>query len=368
MTPMTAAIVVLAAWLTAAFVYRVLALRAVDSLCRPSSAPRPEAPEPPLRVVAIRPLHGTAPWLEPCLESLWNESAATRTPLVLGWTDDDDPAASVVARVQARSPWPAEVRVGTGPPGENPKVANMIQMTSGLHADVLLQSDADVRVGSGYVAAMTAPFADPSVGLATCPYRSVPGAGLASRLDALITNTHFLPSACLAVQLEGLHFGLGATIAVRTSALAQAGGLDALLTTPADDYMLARNVEAAGARLAWVPEVVEHAVTDASWSGALRRHLRWARVTRHVRFRGYCGQILTHGSIPCLLITTLFLRAHRHVWLLPLLFWWGSQAVILWRQRRPLGMRARDLPLLPLADLIAFLVYLGGLVGSAQPS
>src|SRR5439155_21751602 len=109
--------------------------------------------------------------------------------------------------VRARSSWPVTVRVGPGPPG-NPKVANMIQMTSDVDADVLLQSDADVRVRPGYVAAMTAPFADPSVGLVTCPYRSLPIRSIPSRLDALITNTHFLPSACLAVRLEGLHFGL----------------------------------------------------------------------------------------------------------------------------------------------------------------
>jgi hypothetical protein len=111
------------------------------------------------------------------------------------------------------------------------------------------------------------------VGFTTCPYRSVPTRSIASRVDALITNTHFLPSACLAVRLEGLHFGLGATVGVRRTALERAGGLDALLTTPADDYVLAQNVEAAGWRLAWVPMVVDHAVADSSWRAILRRRL-----------------------------------------------------------------------------------------------
>jgi len=337
-------------------------------LCAPAaSAPHGASDVSSLRIVAIRPLHGAPTWLEPCLESLWQESAETRTPLVLGWVDTADPAGEVVARVQARRAWPAEIRVGSGPPGDNPKIANMIQMISGVHADVLLQSDADVRVGPGYVAAMTAPFADPEVGLATCPYRSVPGPGLASRLDALITNTHFLPSACLAVELEGLHFGLGATIAVRTSALARAGGLDALLGTPADDYMLARNVEAAGARLAWVPLVVEHEVADRSWRRILQRHLRWARVTRHVRLWGYCGQLVTHGGIACLVVAAC-LVTQSPAWLLLPIVWWIAQVLMLWPRRETLGLRAVDLPLLPLADVLAFLVFLGGIVGRAEPS
>ena len=366
---MTTALALLGVWLVAALVYRSLALRAVGSLCSAPSAPAVSTPvEHPLNVVAIRPLHGTGSWLEPCLESLWREAAETMTPLVLGWVDSDDPASAVVARVQARSSWPAMLRVGPGPAGGNPKVANMIQMTSGVEADVLLQSDADVLVSPGYVAAMTAPFADPSVGLTTCPYRSVPGPGVASRLDALITNTHFLPSACLAVQLEGLHFGLGATIAVRASTLARAGGLDALLETPADDYMLARNVEAAGARLAWVSMMVEHAVADTSWRAVLRRHLRWARVMRHVRFWGYLGQCLTHGSVPVLLVAAYLMVTHRPGWMMLPVAWWTLQAVVLWRRRESLGLRLYDLPLLPLADLGAFVVFLGGIVGQAEPS
>ena len=365
---MISLLILLSAWLAAALVYRWLALRAVAALCAPSTQPAAVGTNGSrLSVVAIRPLHGAASWLEPCLESLWREAAETATPLVLGWTDHDDPAGEVVAQLQERSAWPAVIRVGTGPPGGNPKVANMIQMTSGIEADVLLQSDADVRVAPGYVAAMTAPFEDPAVGMATCPYRSVPGPGIASRIDALITNTHFLPSACLAVRLEGLHFGLGATIAVRQSALARAGGLPALLNTPADDYVLARNVEAAGSKLAWVPIVVEHAVTDASWRPALRRHLRWARVMRHVRFRGYLGQILTHGSVPVLVFTLYLLATHQSGGLLPVA-WWTLQGMALWRRRTALGLRVADLMLLPLVDVAAFLIFVGGIFGQPEPA
>lgn len=364
----TAFLAALTLWLLAALVYRVLALDAVGRLCAASPPAVSDRDGTALQVVAIRPLHGTASWLKPCLESIWHEAAATRTPLVLGWTDHDDPAGEIVASLQSDSAWPAIVRVGPGPSGLNPKVANMIQMTSEVEADVLLQSDADVRVGPGYVAAMTAPFADPTVGLATCPYRSTPGSGIASRIDALMTNTHFLPNACLAVRLEGLHFGLGATIAVRASALARAGGLRALLETPADDYMLAQNIEAAGSRLAWVPFVVEHAVDDRSWRTVLRRHLRWARVTRHVRYWGYFGQLLTHGSVPMLLVFAYLVVTARFAAVALPAGWWMLQITALWHRRSFLGLRARDLPLVPLADLGAFLVFLGGIVGRAEPS
>jgi hypothetical protein len=93
-----------------------------------------------------------------------------------------------------------------------------------VEADLLLLSDADVRVPLDYVARATRPFKDGEVGLVTGPYRSVPAGSLASRLDALVTNTHFMPSVCVSARFEGVQFGLGASIAVRAEARARACG------------------------------------------------------------------------------------------------------------------------------------------------
>jgi ceramide glucosyltransferase len=244
----------------------------------------------------------------------------------------------------------------------NAKMGNLIQMLDGVDADLLLLSDADIAVPEDYVARLTSPFKNGDVGLVTCPYRSVPAAGLASRLDALVTNLHFLPSACLATRLEGLHFALGATIAVRERALAAAGGFARLLDTPADDFLLARHVEEAGWRLAWSPMIVDHLLEPEGFVAAARRHLRWARVVRHTRPLGYLGQIVTHGSVPALLLAA----SGAGVWL-PL-GWWALESVGLWRRRGILALRASDLALIPVADLLAFGVWLGGTLGRARPS
>ena len=229
----------LAVWLAVALVYRWFALRSLTLLCDGSRAPA-EAVPPGGEVVALRPLHGAPAGFETCQESLLRAADRAGVRVVLGVEDPGDPAAAAAERVLARHPdVRGELRVAPGPAGANRKVANLIQLSRGVDAELLLLTDADVRVPPDYVARMTLAFKDGEVGLVTGPYRSVPARTIASRLDALVTNTQFVPSTCVAARLEGVHFALGASIAVRSEALAQGGGFAALLPLAADDYGLA---------------------------------------------------------------------------------------------------------------------------------
>jgi ceramide glucosyltransferase len=362
----SAGLAALGVWLAVSFAYRWIALRSLERMCEADAGAGDAAP-PAGDVLALRPLHGAPRGLEGCLESLLRAALAAGARVVLGVEDPRDPAAAAAERACARHPGAAaELRAAPGPPGVNRKVANLIQMSEGEKADLLLLTDADVRVPPDYVARVTRPFEDGEVGLVTGPYRSVPGRSLASRIDALVTNTHFVPSACFAARFEGVHFGLGASIAVRGEALARAGGFAALLPLAADDYWLARKVEAAGWRIAWVRMLVDHVLEDEGWRRALRRHLRWARAVRSSRPLGYFGQLAVMGTIPVLLLAGRWLAAGGPGWLLPL-GWWGAQALSLWRCRGLLGLRPGDLALLPAVDLLAAGIWAAGLVGSPAP-
>ena len=154
-----------------------------------------------------------------------------------------------------------------------------------------------------------------------------------------------------------------------SQALQQAGGLEALLGVCGDDYQMARNIEQAGYRLELVPLVLEHLLEGAGWHDAVSRQLRWARVVRDERPLGYLGQIVTHGFVPALALGALaaFSFAGPLGWLLPL-SWWGAQAAGVWRRRRILALRASDLLLLPVVDVAAFLIWVGGFFGRPRPS
>jgi ceramide glucosyltransferase len=356
------ALAALGVWFAIGLAYRWLAMRSLSLLCRAGEGPADAVP-PGGALVALRPLHGAPPAFDGCLESLLCAAAPAGVRVVLGAESAEDPAAEAAARVLGRFPGVrAELRVAPGPPGSNRKVANLVRMAQGVDADLLLLTDADVRVPADYVAQVTRPFKDSDVGLVTGPYRSVPGRSVASRIDALATNTHFVPSTCVAARLEGVHFGLGASIAVRADALAKAGGFETLLDLASDDYWLARRVEAAGYRAAWTPHLVDHVLADEGWRRVLRRHLRWARAVRSSRPLGYFGQIAVLGAFPALLLAA----AGGLGWLAPLV-WWGAHAVLAWPHRTLLGLRAGDLAWLPVVDGVVVLCWAGGLFGAPEP-
>jgi len=356
----------LLAWLAVSVAYRLVAFSSLAKMCERSAA-NPPAALPSGRVVALRPLRGAGEQLESCLDSLWRAGKSGRMKIVTGIADPNDPAVRIVARVRERWPeTPCHIGIGEGPAGLNRKVSNQIQATHGEEADFWLLSDADVRVPDDYAERILAPFADPAVGLTTCPYMSVPASSAVSRIDALVTNTHFLANACLAARFEGVHFGLGATIAVRARALEQIGGFEALLPLAGDDYWLARKVEEAGWRLAWVPMMVEHVLEEEGARNALSRHVRWMRVTRTSRPLGYAGSVVTHDLLPAVACAAWLAATGGAAWA-PLLGWWALRAAELWRRRGLVRFRARDFWLVPLVDVAAFGVWAAGLFGREAP-
>src|SRR5208337_3479855 len=107
-------------------------------------------------LVAFRPLHRWFTRLEDSLETLWQAAARGGLRIVVGAEDPADPALRVAACVATRWPTVAyEIRARRGPEGLNRKLANLIQMSAGVDADLILLSDADVGVPEDYVLRLT---------------------------------------------------------------------------------------------------------------------------------------------------------------------------------------------------------------------
>src|ERR1035438_7713259 len=82
--------------------------------------------------------------------------------------------------------------------------------------EILLVNDSDIRVAPDYLQRVVTPLADPQLGLVTCLYRAEPARTMGSRLEALGIGTDFVPGVLTARLIEnGLHFGLGSTLAFR---------------------------------------------------------------------------------------------------------------------------------------------------------
>jgi ceramide glucosyltransferase len=207
----------------------------------------------------------------------------------------DDEALPVLAKLRAEFPErDIEIVVSKNRIGFNPKINNVSNAAPFIKHDLLLISDSDVRVKPDFLKRMTAPLADPKVGLVTAFYQATRVNGLWTRLEALSVNAHFLPQAVLAACF-GMRFAMGAAMLVRRDAFEKSGGFQNMADHLADDFILGEGVRAAGYTL----EIADTVVESLPDHGGLLEHLahqaRWARTIRICNPGGYAGTVMLHG-------------------------------------------------------------------------
>src|SRR6266404_8775501 len=339
-----------------------------DMRKKPSQPPPPESQLPPVSI--LKPLKGVDPeiWESFCSHC---EQDYPQFQLIFGVSDPVDPAIEVVRKLQAKYPnLPIELIVCDRVLGANIKVSNLAQMLPAARYELLLVNDSDIRVPADYLRKVITPLADASVGLMTCLYRGVASPiarpTLGSRLEALGINTDFVPGVLSARFIEnGLHFGLGSTLAFHRRELEAIGGFEALLDYLADDYEFGRRIASTGKRVELSAATVVTFLPAYTLGQFFRHQLRWSRTIRDARRWGYAGLLFTFG-LPWALATLLAARGGEWAWaLLAMTFAVrmavGSVAAIVVLND---DQFFRYILLLPLRDLIAPFVWAASFMGN----
>jgi len=332
-------------------------------------APQPDNQLPPISI--LKPLKGIDPeiWESFCSHC---EQDYPQFQIIFGVSDPSDPAIEVVRKLQSTHPnLPIELIVCDRVLGANIKVSNLVQMLPAARHELLLVNDSDIRVPPDYLRKVITPLADNSVGLVTCLYRGVASPTVASptlgsRLEALGISTDFVPGVLSARFLEqGLHFGLGSTLAFHRRDLEAIGGFEALLDYLADDYELGRRIAASGKRVELSAATVTTFLPAYTLRQFFRHQLRWSRTIRDARRWGYTGLLFTFG-LPWALMTLLAAVGAAWAWLLFGLTLAARLAIGLVAAEVVLHDRQalRNILLLPLRDLIAPFVWAAGFMGN----
>ena len=247
---------------------------------------------PPITV--LKPLAGLEDNLEENLATFF-EQDYPRYQILFAVRREADPAVPVVRRLLARYPrHDAELIVTGVPPFPNAKVYSLARMAERARHDILVISDSDIRADGRCLRGIAAAFADPRVGVVTCPYRAVPGVSFWSRLEALTLNTEFWCGVVVARMLEGMRFAVGPTMALRREYLERVGGFGATGDYLAEDFVLGQWASAHGYRAELSAQVVDHCIGSQPFGANLRHRIRWARSTRRSRPWGYLGQVFTN--------------------------------------------------------------------------
>ena len=346
---------VLLALLAGALVYSLLSIVAAFRYL----SVRPPALQAREAISILKPLFGLDPGLESNLRTFF-EQDYPEFEILYATRDRDDPAVAVVEKLQREYPHVKSQLIVTGPPPyPNAKVFSLDQMLTVAANDLVVMSDSDTRATPNMLSTVAAEFQDMRIGVATCPYRAVPGLSFWSRLETTSMNTDFLAGILVARMLEGMRFAVGATVVARRRTLLAIGGFCRLKDYLAEDFVMGKFAAEAGHGVILSSYVVEHHIGSADLRHNTAHRLRWGRSTRRSRPLGYLGQLFTM-PLPLALLVCVVNPAWWPVLPLTLIVRFAAAYVV---SARILRAKLNWL-LLPLEDVIAFGFWIAGFFGN----
>jgi ceramide glucosyltransferase len=281
--------------------------------------------------------------------------------ILFGVGDHADPAVPLIQRLVAEFPERRiSLFVGAEQIGANRKVNMLARLAHEARHEILVLTDGDVRVSPGYLGEVVAPFADGRVGAVTSFYRGIAEKNLGAELEAIGAASDFFAGVLMANWMEGITFGLGASIVTTKEWVARIGGFAAIADMLADDYELGHRIANAGGKVLLSREAVWTMYPAQTALGFWQHQVRWARTVRLCRPLSFAGLIFTHGLPWALLaallapapwISAAYLLAY---FVLRLTMAW---TVGVWGVRDDVSRR--KFWLVPLRDAIHFIVWMG---------
>ncbi len=315
---------------------------------------------PPISI--LKPLCGYDEGLEENLRSFFMQDYP-EFEVLLGVHRSDDLSVPVAEKVIREFAGRIKARlIVTGEsPIPNAKAFSLNRMVREAKHDVLVMSDSDVRVTPGLLLHLAREFSHKNAGLITCPYRAVPGHSIWSRTEAVGMNTELIGGVLVARMMEGMRFALGCTVAVRRNVLEDMGGFSYLQEFLAEDFVIGHRAAELGHGVLLSSYVIEHRIGSQGAMRNLGHRLRWARSTRRSRPAGYWGQIFTYPFAWAILLCTVFPAAWPALLLTLVIRSAAALATARYVLRDPVTQK--QWWLLPIQDVLGFLVWIGGFLG-----
>jgi ceramide glucosyltransferase len=317
----------------------------------------------------LKPLKGRDTTTGDSLQSWFSQNYAGSTQILFGVASADDPVCDLVRELIKKNPTAdAQLIVCSEMLGANAKVSTLIQLEKLVKHDLVLVSDADVRVPPDFLGNLVAPLRDPKTELVNCFYRLANPANLAMQWEAIQVNADFWSQVLQSQTLKPMDFAMGAAILARRKSLEAIGGYRALANSLADDYQIGNRVAKNGGKIALCPVVVDCWDSPMDWAGIWKHQLRWARTIRVCQPLPYLLSILSNATLWPLLWFTVALLAAKTICapLTAIAFVLIRIALAQSLQRRFLESRQKPAPfwLVPVKDLLQFALWVGAFSGN----
>ena len=176
--------------------------------------------------------------------------------------------------------------------GYNPKVNNLAGILDIAQHELLLISDSNVRVESSYLHDNVALINSPGVGLVTSLFRGVGSSGLGGALEGVQLNSFVMGGVATLSGVFGRVCAVGKSMMLTRKTLDRIGGLRRLSRYLAEDQVCGEEIAALNLRVVVNHRPIDNVLGRLGFRQFCSRHLRWARIRRHICPPGYAAEIL----------------------------------------------------------------------------
>lgn len=347
--------------------YGLISLACARRFFRKGLHPSPLNPLPSsLPVTILKPVKGMDAGSYANFASFCQQEYPGDVQMLFAAASPDDPVIPVIRQLMGDFPG-KDISLVINPAihGPNHKVSNLINAFPQAKHGIIVVCDSDIRVTRDYLQSVIGHFSDPRVGLVTSLYRTSRVHGIATAVEATGFTSEMIPNVMVALQLEGLSFALGASMAVRREALNAIGGFEALADYLADDYQLGNKVHRAGWGIALDGCFVESMMKAENLASVMARQMRWARTMRVSRPGGYLASGITLPFPAALLAAFIAPTAPMALAAIGLLYGTRLATATIFSRRY---VRDRLLPawlwLIPIRDMLAFFAWALSFMGN----
>lgn len=281
-------------------------------------------------VVAARDEADTLP---ATLADLVGQSYPGRLRIVVVDDRSTDRTPDVVRAAAVADPRVHLVQVAECAAGRAPKVHAVAVGVGAGRGEIVATTDADCRVGPGWLRAMVAPFADPTIVWTRGPVTTQPPGqahGFRERFEAIDWLSLMVVSRSLARQ-GGPWTSSANAQAYRREAFERAGGFGAAAAAPSgdEDLLAQRLARWPGARAVFVDDPAARVWTRPmpTWAAWWRQRWRWASRFRHAAHYhpAYWGGIVLLGLVSAAAVVALAVAPWRPDLAVALLGPWAAK-------------------------------------------
>ncbi len=253
----------------------------------------PEALPP---VTLLKPIKGLEDELELNLRSFFEQAYPAPRQIVFSSTEAGDPGMAVARRVARDYPEvQSDFVLARDDFGLNPKVSNIRGALLHARHDLLLQSDANVRLPTGYLRQLVGEMLSQDAALIGSVVVGVGERTAGAALENLQLTAFVAPGLCMAEELAGITCVLGKSMLLRRSELEAIGGLACVKDVLAEDYVLCQRYQQHGKRVVLSTTAVANVNANTSLRQVAARHARWLKMRAVVSRAGYAADL---GSNP----------------------------------------------------------------------